>query len=510
MGNLPQETGLFVGRAAEVDQARKYLAQHRIVTLTGVGGVGKTQMALRIASRSQQTAPLEASRVDLGTLRVQVALAPAPPEQLYLHMVVALGIWQTGAKALDVLIEHLSRRRTLLVLDNCDRLIAPARTAILTLTRAVPHLRILATSRQALGIEGERIVAVAPLPSTDAVELFTSTATAAGVDLTHTDAAALEALCNRLDCLPLAIRLAAARARSLSVSQLLQRVDDRFRLLALPQTTSHGPGGERHATLERVVQMSYELCTAGEQRLWARLSVFAQPFDLPTAEAVCAGDGLATDEIVDLIAGLVEKSVLAVEAAAPTATGNVRYVLLNTIRDYGSRELDNIGETTRIRDRHRLHFHTRLASAASRPLGPQDLDTLTALRRELPDILAALHASLAQSDYHTAHAIARDVVRTRVPFYWGLLDLISSELGTVIDATRPSTTTDGAAVELASTLAVAAWVATTQGHFDAARSLLAEANTLHTRTGTPPSRWCSSPPVPASPCRAARQMPSSC
>lgn len=131
MGNLPQETGLFVGRAAEVDRVCEHLAHDRIVTLTGAGGVGKSRMAMRIASRSQQSARLEASRVDLSALQVQVAPAPEQPIQLYLHMVVALGIWRIGDTALDVLIDHFTRHRTLLVLDNCDRLLTPARTAYL-------------------------------------------------------------------------------------------------------------------------------------------------------------------------------------------------------------------------------------------------------------------------------------------------------------------------------------------------------------------------------------------
>jgi predicted ATPase/DNA-binding CsgD family transcriptional regulator len=471
-GKLPLDlVTTFVGRDEELARACRLLSHVRLLTLTGPGGVGKTRLALRVAHRLQTSAADAAWLIDLGTLRDP---ASCTPEGVYAHIAMAMGIRNHGTAGLDVLLNHVRNRRVLLVADNCEHLVPATRACVTALLRAAPHVRVLATSRQPLGVDGEHTLVVQPLPLVAAVDLFRAHATQAGASPgALADARVINDLCRRLDGLPLTIQLAAGRMRTLSARQLLDRLDDRFHLLT--DTRAGTDRQDRHSTLERVVQWSHALCTGPEQLLWARASVFRRGFDLAAAEVVCAGDGIDRRDIVDLVAGLVDKSVLTVDHT----TSPARYGLLDTLREYGLRKLDEVGQLRSTQERHGEYCRDLVARAASTWLGPGELDTMTTVYRDLPDVLAVVDEYVDRRDLATARAICRDVVRVRAPFFWGCLDLVFQTLSRVLEASGddPVRTAEEAA-DRAGTMAAAAWVAVTQGRHETWRALVADAHRL--------------------------------
>ncbi len=481
-GNLPLDYATFVGRQDEMARIREMLATSRAVTLIGPGGVGKTRLALRVANDMQAHFGHDCWIIDLSGLPRDTSL-----DRLYAYLAYGLGIRNQQA-GLDVLIENLRDRSLLLVLDNCEHLLAAARECVTALLGAVPKVRILATSRQALYTAEEQTVRIPPLAEAEAIELFTAAATAAaGADVAgHADRQHVAELCRRLDCLPLAIRLAAARMPTLSVGQLIDRLGDRFRILATSAPPDGIDGNPRHAALDTVVSWSYELCTQSEKLLWARSAVFAADFDLAAAEAVCTGAGLDRADLVTTLAGLVEKSVLAVDHT----NGPPRYRLLEILRVYGLGKLD-AGETQRVKAAHRDYYRTLAARAAGTWLGPGEVEVMAGVHRELPNLLSAVHTCLAGGDVATARGICVDVVRSRAPFFYGFLALALQMLRDVIDATDQAMLTEPAEVaDLSTTMAAAGWIAATQGRHELARTLLSACHDLHQRWGLP-----SSPPM---------------
>ncbi len=238
----------------------------------------------------------------------------------------------------------------LLIVDNCEHVLDPVIDVVQAIVAGCPTVTIIATSREPLGVAGETVARIASLDERYASELFVLRAGSAdaGFEPTDADAEAIAAICRRLDGIPLAIELAAARIRSLSPAELLERLDDRFRLLR-----GGGRGGlERHQTLRATVAWSYQLLAGDAQLLFDRLSVFAGSFDLAAAEVVCAGDDLDTYDIVDLLGDLVDKSMV---IASRTDSGT-RYRLLETLRQYGEERLDDRGQTASVRDAHLHHF----------------------------------------------------------------------------------------------------------------------------------------------------------
>ncbi|WP_051969356.1 ATP-binding protein [Kitasatospora azatica] len=346
-GRLPAEVTSFVGRRAELAELAELLTRARLVTVTGPGGVGKSRLALRAARAAAEGYPDGAFLVEVGQVQDPLLLGHAVLE--------SLGLTDATARPpLEVLLEQLADRRLLVLLDGCEHLVAPCAELVGALLRGVPGLRVLATSRERLRADGEHLLPVAPLPvdgtaggPAEAVRLFVDRAAAVlpGFALTERNGAEVALLCRRLDGIPLALELAAGRLSALSLEQVSSRLDDRFRLLT---------GGclgtlPRHQTLRTTIGWSHELCTAQERLLWARLTVFAGCFDLEAAEFVCAGDGIDPEEVLDLVAGLVGKSVLLRLEEA----GAVRYRLLATLRDYGALWLRAAGEGHRLRRRHR-------------------------------------------------------------------------------------------------------------------------------------------------------------
>ena len=403
VGNLPAEVTSFVGRHKEFAQVERLLASARLVTLTGVGGVGKSRLALRVAARRRRAFRDGVWLVELAAVQEPDMVAHTVAEALRIGE-------QSGREPLEMIGDFLCDRQLLMILDNCEHL--PEACAILTdtLLHAAPELRILATSRQSLGVAGEHLWLVAPLPAADpdrpnghggngnstAVELFADRAVAAstGFAMTPQNQHDIARLCHRLDGIPLGIELAAVWLRTLSLDQLMARLDDRFGML----TGGSRAVAPRHQTLRAAVRWSYELFSARERALWTRASVFAGRFDLEAAEGVCAGDGLGVGEVLEALAGLIDKSVL----VSGERDGVRRYWMLDTLRAYGLERLGNpdagdrdVVEESELRRRHRDYYLGLAERFDADWFGPRQVAWSRRMRAELPELRAALAFCLA-------------------------------------------------------------------------------------------------------------------
>jgi predicted ATPase/DNA-binding CsgD family transcriptional regulator len=394
--NLPLEVTSFVGREREIAAIRRLLPATRLLTLTGAGGCGKTRLALRVAVELAGAYPDGLWLVELAPL-TDPALVPRT-------VAAVVTVPETpGRPVTDGLIAWLRPRTTLLLLDNCEHLIAAVAMLVDTLLRRCPGLHVLATSREALGVAGETTLPVPSLalpPSGEglpfeqvlhyeAVRLFIDRALAARPDFTVTggNAPAVTEICRRLDGIPLAIELAAARMRAFSAEQIAARLDDRFRLL----TTGPRTAVPRQQTLRATVDWSYALLSEPERALLRRLSVFAGGWTLEAAEAVCGGSGIAPHTVLDLLAQLVDKSLVVAEEQH----GAVRYRLLETIRQYAREKLVETGEDGRTRDRHLAYF-LRLAEVVEPVVrGSSDAAALLRLEDEHDNLRSALEWSLS-------------------------------------------------------------------------------------------------------------------
>ncbi|MGP3979609.1 ATP-binding protein [Streptomyces sp. KR80] len=415
-GHLPAEVTSFVGRRHEVAEVKRLLSASRLVTLTGVGGVGKTRLASRVAADLRQTFPDGVWLVDLAPLDTAELLAQTVAEALEIRD-------HSSRPPLEVLIDHLGDKRVLVVLDNCEHLLPECAVLADRLLRATSGLRILATSRQVLGVAGEQTMAVpaldlpharsprrsaGSLAQCDAVRLFADRAGAILPEFAVTEANrdAVERVCRQLDGLPLGIELAVVRLRALSVQQLLDRLDDRFGLLT---------GGSRavlprHQTLRALIDWSWILCTDQERLLWARASVFSGGLDSDAAEAVCSGDGIPHDEMLDVVTGLVDKSIL-IKEEHPSA---VRYRFLDTLRQYGREQLIASGQMAAVQRRHRDYYRRLAADARADLFGPSQVAWFTRLHLEHANLRTALEYSYAEpGEAGTGLAMAADLL-----FHW--------------------------------------------------------------------------------------------
>ncbi|MFI7664359.1 protein kinase [Nocardia sp. NPDC049526] len=421
--NLPLELTSFIDRRTEVSELKNLLSSARLVTLTGTGGVGKTRLALRAASSARR------GFAD-GVWSIELAEVSDPA--LLVDVVAAtLGVRNESASPLlEVLIGFLNSRETLLVVDNCEQIVEAVAKLTETLLRTCPELRILATSREPLNIAGEAVLRVAPLtvpdpdreptlgglPRFDAVTLFADRAAAAvpGFELDEDNKAAVTGICAHLDGLPLAIELAAARMRTMSPQQILDRLTDRYALLTRGSRTAP----PRQQTLQWCIDWSYGLCTQTEQRLWARLSVFAGSCELDAVEQVCGTD-LAPDMPIDVLSSLVDKSILVREETDTI----VRFRMLETVRDYGREKLRESGEDTELRRRHRDWYQQLALDAEAEWISDRQLYWITRLERELPNLREALEFCLSEDTPEAAEA----GLRTTAALYdfWGLCGLFS-------------------------------------------------------------------------------------
>ncbi|MCX5215416.1 LuxR C-terminal-related transcriptional regulator [Kitasatospora sp. NBC_00240] len=400
---LPADVTSLVGRRAELAELKRVLEESRLVTLTGIGGVGKTRLALQVAREVRRAFPDGVFWVSLAEVGERGLVA--------LTVMDAVGLRTMGPEATTVLVDYMRDKRLLLVLDNCEHLVEACADLAAELLPACPGVRVLATSREVLDIGGERTFVVAPLPVpeedegpdrtptagawsgavADAMALFADRAAAAvpGFEVTADNAWAVAALCRHLDGLPLAIELAAVRMRALSVEELLRRQDERYELLTRRQ---RGTPLSRHRSLRATVDWSFELCSPEERLLWARLSVFAGGCDLNAAESVCAREGLTRDAVLDVMAGLVEKSIITREEHH----GRARYRMLETIRQYGREQLRDTGEEPELRRRHRDHYQRLAERVQEQWFGPGQVALFASTRTEHANLRAAMEYSLTE------------------------------------------------------------------------------------------------------------------
>jgi predicted ATPase len=399
-GNLPLQSTSFIGREREVASVSEALRQNRLVTLTGVGGVGKTRLALQVAAEI-------ASRYQGGAWLVE--LAPIGDPGATAHAIAAtLGIGpQPGKTIAESLVDGLGGRQILLLLDNCEHLIDNVAELAERIVRACAGVTVLATSREALRIEGEQSW---PVPSLDfregalspAVRLFEERARAVVPSFElHADAETVTEICRRLDGIPLAIELAAARVRSMSPAQIRAKLDERFRLL----TGGSRRALERHQTLRHAVQWSYDLLDERERALLRRASVFAGGFTLEAAEAVCSGDDFDAVDVVDLLDSLVRKSLLTTERSGP----EVRYGLLETIRQFGEEQLAAAGESEAIRARHAEFFARQSDAMFEIWRSPRQRIAHEWIDREIDNLRAAFRWAVDRDSAATAVTIAANV-----------------------------------------------------------------------------------------------------
>ncbi|MCI2418875.1 LuxR C-terminal-related transcriptional regulator [Saccharopolyspora sp. K220] len=477
VGRLPDDLTSFVGRRGAITQVKRLLSTSRLVTLTGVAGVGKSRLATRVARDLRRAFPD-------GIWLVELAKVPAR-NHLARVLLATLGLRDRPAlSAEDLLAEQLADKRMLIVLDGCEHLLEECGPLVGGLLAAAPEVRVLVTSRAPLAIAGEQVWPVPPMvmPRLDryghvvqratgyeALELFADRASAVvpGFAVGPENEALVVRLCQQLDGLPLAIELAAVWMRSLSVEEILDRLADRYRLLTLGDRNAV----PHHRTLRAAIEWSFDLCSPTEQALWARLSVFASSFDLDAAEAVCVGDGVSTEDVLVGVAGLVEKSVLTKEDQHDAPT---RYRLLKTIQEYGRERLGGGAKELVLRRRHRDHFLLLAEHIDAEWLGPNQAEWLTRLLQDRANLRAAL--DFCRTESGEGHEGLRMAAALR--FFWMAGGLLREGRYWLDEALQVSS---GPSLQRARALAVNSLVTGLQGDTDTANGLLAEAREVATQ-----------------------------
>jgi non-specific serine/threonine protein kinase len=408
--NLPAQATRFVGRARDVATIAHLAAAARLVTLAGPGGIGKTRLALEAAAASLDDYPDGVWLVELASLIEPSLVAGA--------VALAVGVRETEAMAGSAaLVAALGERHSLVVLDNCEHVVDACAALVGDVVRSCPGIHVLATSRQPLGVDGEAVWPVPPLSlpdpdsaegsaaDSDAVALFVERARAAKPAFSPgADAAVVARICRRLEGIPLAIELAAARVRVLALEQIDARLEDRFRLL-----TGGDPAvAERHQTLRAAVDWSYELLDGEERALLRRMSLFPAGCTLEAAEAVCAGDGVPKAGVLDAVARLVDRSLVSVDERA----GEARYRLLETIREYGAERLAEAGEEVAAARRLLVWAVELAARTTAGILGPSQRASIARLEAEHDNLRAALALGLGgEPPYESSLRLATHLVQ---------------------------------------------------------------------------------------------------
>jgi predicted ATPase/DNA-binding SARP family transcriptional activator len=471
---VPLSLSVFVGRQRELAELKRLLESHRLVTLTGAAGSGKTRLA---AEAVRGSGGIDAVWVELGALGEGGLVAGQVAAVLGARHVA-------GTDVVDTLVTAIGGNELLLVLDNCEHVIDACAELSSRLLQECASLRILATSRQPLGIAGERSRAVPPLSlpargavriedaaEAEAVQLFAQRAAdvVPGFTLTAANLDAVVRICRRVDGLPLAIELAAARVKLLPPEQLVRRLDDVFSIL----TTGARTTLPRHRTLRALLDWSYDLLEPQEQRLLRRLSVFAGGFTLDAAESVPAMDDIAASDVLDLLASLVDRSLVVMRERA----GDARYALLETVQQYAhARALAEDDDAARLRlgERHARYYVALAADAAEQLHGAEQLPALGRLDAEHDNLRAALGWSVAQR----AAAPALELC-IALHDYWALRGFLTEGRRWLEDALA----LDGPPGQLARVMTAVGRFARLLGEHDVARSLHARAVELARRAG---------------------------
>jgi len=392
--NLPHQGTSFVGREQELDEVKEFLGKSRLVTLVGMGGLGKTRLCIQAAAELIHQFPDGVWFLDLAPLH-DPALVVGEAAQV-------IGVnEEPGRTRLQAICAHLKTRRALIILDNCEHLVQASAEFAAAVLRSAPNVRMLASSREALHVPGEQLYPVRPLPlpgrdvgleglmSSTAVRLFVERARQhkPSFEPDRVQAPILAELVARLDGIPLAIELAAARIKVLSLADINVRLKDRFKLLT---------GGarvlqERQQTLRALVDWSYDLLSPQEQTLLARLAVFVGGFDLEAAEQICGAEPLSTEEVLDLLASLVEKSLVMFDESGEST----RYRMLETIRDYACEKLEQSGDRPARAAAHCDHYFALAKQANYGMRGPEQAEWIRRTEADLDNIRAAISLALS-------------------------------------------------------------------------------------------------------------------
>ena len=397
--NLPVQLTSFIGREQEMNEVKRLLSQARLVTLLGSGGAGKTRLAVQVAADLLEAYPEGVWLVELAPITEPALVAQT--------VASTLGLREPARAALEAVVDFLRTKSALLILDNCEHVLSASADLSAQLLRQCPSVRILATTRETLAVPGEVTYRVPSLtlpepqhtPSPETVNQYTAIRLFAeramlvhsAFQVTKSNVRAIAEVCRRLDGIPLAIELAAARVKVLSVEQIAARLEDRFRLL----TGGTRTGLPHHQTLRAAMDWSYDLLPEDERALFRRLAVFAGSFSLEAAERVTAGDGLREDAVLDLLARLVDKSLVVTEDAT---AGDVRYQQLETVRQYALNRLVESGETETVRSRHRDVFLQLAEQVELHLRGPEQKAWLDRLEVEHDNFRAALEWSKADAE----------------------------------------------------------------------------------------------------------------
>jgi predicted ATPase/class 3 adenylate cyclase len=477
-GNLPVQVTSFVGREQDLERVAATLGEARVVTLTGVGGVGKTRLALQVAGEMSPAFRDGAWLCELAGVRESEAVAEA-----------IVAVFQVeprqGVSVAEALVEFLHAKQLLLVLDNCEHLLKPVARLVADIERACLAVRVLATSREGLNVAGEHLLVVPSLDVPDAgadldvvsrceaVRLFVDRAQAvkANFVLDATNAGAVAQICRRLDGMALAIELAAARVTMLTPAELAQRLDQRFRLLAGGRRATV----ERHQTLRAAIDWSYQLLEVPEQLLLDRLGVFAGGFTLEAAENIAAGPDIEAVEVLELLAALVGRSLVIADVEAT----ETRYSLLETIRQYAQERLDDTGDADRVRGQHAAYYADFAERVAPNLAGPCEIESMQSLDREVDNLRAALSWAVATQDIDAA---LRLVGVDEMPF-------IATDAGAALRAGAEAALAIPGASEhpkYPAALVAAAWDAAVRGDHERARHRCDEALAAEQRLGLEP------------------------
>jgi predicted ATPase len=477
--NLPHQATSFVGRDIEIDEVEGFLAKARLVTLLGMGGLGKTRLALQVAAERLSQFPDGAWFIDLAPLRDEALVIP--------HILQVLGAPQEPDRPpLQSLCSHLRGRRTLLLIDNCEHLLRITSNMVAAVLQAAPHVRLLATSREALHVPGEQSYPLRPLPVpargatgsavglSPAVQLFVDRARQhkPSFELGPAETPVVAELVERLEGIPLALELAAARIRVLPVAEINSRLKDRYKILT---------GGarvlqERQQTLRALVDWSYDLLDPREQCTLARLGIFVGGFDLAAAEAVCGDDPLAPEDMLDLLGSLVEKSLVMLDEHDEVG----RYRMLETIRDYASEKLVQSGGLDAVALRHCDYYFARAKEARKGMLGPEQAVWIRRTETDLDNLRAATALALGGG----ADAFVAVKLAVAMQTFWTLRGYASEGRRVIRDALALPAIQDSDLAQ-AWALYVGASLAESQSDHAEARQMLETCLTLRRKLENP-------------------------